>query len=72
MKVKKDWWKDFFNHIYLITDSRSVCDNTLTRRETNLLEEVLVLDKNGTVLGETGYKDISPQAYIDELITFEK
>lgn len=33
---------------------------------------VLVLDKNGTVLGETGYKDISPQAYIDELITFEK
>ncbi len=33
---------------------------------------VLVLDKNGKVLGETGYKDISPQSYIDELITFEK
>jgi len=33
---------------------------------------VLVLDKNGTVLGETGYKKITAQEYINELIAFEK
>ncbi len=33
---------------------------------------VLVLDKNGTILGETGYKKITAQTYVDELIAFEK
>jgi len=33
---------------------------------------VLVLDKNGNVLGETGYKKITAQAYVNELIAFEK
>jgi thioredoxin-related protein len=33
---------------------------------------VLVMNKNGEVLGETSFKDISPQSYIDELIAFEK
>ena len=33
---------------------------------------VLVLDKNGNTLGETGYKKITAQEYIDELIAFEK
>jgi hypothetical protein len=30
------------------------------------------MNKNGEVLGETSFKDISPQSYIDELIAFEK
>jgi thioredoxin-related protein len=33
---------------------------------------VLVVDKKGSVLGETAFKDISPQSYVDELIAFEK
>ncbi len=33
---------------------------------------VLVLNGNGVVLGETSFKDISPQSYVDELIAFEK
>lgn len=33
---------------------------------------VVLLDKNGTVLGETGYKKITPQEYVNELITLEK
>lgn len=32
---------------------------------------VVVLDANGKVLGETGYKSIAPQAYVDHLISFE-
>lgn len=33
---------------------------------------VLVLNKKGDILGETSYKDISPQSYVDELIALEK
>jgi len=33
---------------------------------------VLMVDKNGFVLGETSFKDISSQSYVDELIAFEK
>jgi len=33
---------------------------------------VLVLDRHDNVLGETGFKDITPQDYINELIAFEK
>ncbi len=33
---------------------------------------VVVLDKEGNVLGEMGYKKTSPEAYIDELKSFEK
>lgn len=54
MKVKKDWWKDFFNEIYLITDARSVCDEALTCREADLLEEALDLRKDDRILDLCG------------------
>jgi len=54
MKIKKDWWKDFFNEIYLITDARSVCNNTLSSLEVDLLEKVLDLDKNDKILDLCG------------------
>lgn len=54
MKVKKDWWKDFFNHIYLITDSRSVCDSHLTCKEVDLIESFLNLNKNNNILDLCG------------------
>ncbi|EPR69449.1 hypothetical protein ADICYQ_1551 [Cyclobacterium qasimii M12-11B] len=33
---------------------------------------VVVLDNKGTLLGETGYKKITPKAYIQELNSFVK
>jgi len=44
MKVKKDWWKDYFGEIYLLTDARSVCNASLTACEADLIEEALRLD----------------------------
>jgi len=82
MKVKKDWWKDFFDKTYLITDARSVCDAVLTSRETDLLEEVLDLDKHDKILDLCGgqgrhslelarrrYKDITVLDFSNYLIS---
>jgi len=33
---------------------------------------VLVLDSDGNILGETGYKNITPNDYVNELVAFEK
>ncbi len=33
---------------------------------------VVVLDKNGKVLGKTGYKNVSPQEYVNILKSFLK
>ena len=52
--TRNDWWKDFFNKIYLITDARSICNPSLTRQEVGLLEEVLDLDKNDRILDLCG------------------
>ncbi len=54
MKIKKDWWKDFFDWTYLITDARSVCNRSLTRQEVDLLEKILDLDKRDKILDLCG------------------
>ncbi len=54
MKVKKDWWKSFFNDTYLITDARSVCDPALTRQEVDLVEDILHLHKKDRILDLCG------------------
>jgi D-alanine-D-alanine ligase len=54
MKVKKDWWKNFFDQTYLLTDARSVCNSSLTRQEVDLLEKVLDLDKKDKILDLCG------------------
>lgn len=54
MQIKEDWWKDYFNEIYMITDARSVRNSALTRQETDLLEKVLGLDKNDKILDLCG------------------
>jgi len=81
----RDWWKKFFNEIYLITDSRSVCDDDLTRRETGLLEKILKLDKNDRILDlcgghgrhsleltKRGYSDLTVLDFSDYLIKLGK
>jgi len=41
IQIDNDWWKNIFDDIYLLTDSRSVCDDTLTRSEVDFIEKAL-------------------------------
>ena len=85
IRVKKDWWKSFFNHIYLTTDARSVCNTELTSRETDLLEKTLNLNKTDRILdlfggqgrhsielAKRGFRDLSVLDYSDYLINLGK
>lgn len=54
MRMKKDWWRNFFNEIYLITDARSICNSSLTCREVDLIEKILDLDKSDRILDLCG------------------
>lgn len=49
-----DWWKTLFDETYLTTDARSVCDEDLTRREVNFLEEALELERSWSILDLCG------------------
>ncbi len=81
MNVKKDWWKGFFDETYLITDARSVMDPDLTKREADLVEDFLRLNKSEKILdlcgghgrhsiefARRGYKDLTVLDYSDYLI----
>ena len=85
IKINKDWWKDFFNEVYLITDARSVCDAGLTRKEATLLENTLDLQKTDRILdlcggqgrhsielAKRGYQDLTVLDYSDYLIKLGK
>jgi len=39
--VDQDWWKDIFDEVYLLTDARSVCDQSVTEREVDLICSLL-------------------------------
>lgn len=52
--VDHDWWKTLFDETYLITDARSVCDEGLTCREVDFLEQVLKLEKSWPILDLCG------------------
>jgi D-alanine-D-alanine ligase len=49
-----DWWKRIFDETYLITDARSVCDDELTFKEVDFLEEVLKMDSSWPILDLCG------------------
>lgn len=81
VKINPDWWKTLFDEIYLITDSRSVCDNELTCREVDFLEQVLKLEKSLPILdlcggqgrhslelSRRGFKDVTVLDYSNFLI----
>ena len=81
MSIKKDWWKGFFNEIYLITDARSVLDPHLTSQETDLLEKTLDFNKSDRILdlcgghgrhslelARRGYRDLTVLDFSDYLV----
>lgn len=41
IEVDPEWWKTMFDEFYLLTDARSVCDDEITRREVDLICQLL-------------------------------
>ena len=69
INVDPDWWKELFDEIYLLTDARSVCDETLTQKEVDVICELLpvrhgdrILDMCRTGVNVTG--DLSCAAFV--------
>lgn len=54
IEVDPDWWKSLFDEVYLLTDARSVCDDTLTRLEVDVICELLPMKAGHSVLDLCG------------------
>ena len=54
MKPDPDWWKTIFDDVYLLTDARSVCDQDITRREVDLICELLPIRPEHRILDLCG------------------
>ena len=52
--VDPDWWKTMFDEVYLLTDARSVCDPDLTRREIDLICELVPIRSDHRILDLCG------------------
>ena len=52
--VDTDWWKHIFDEVYLLTDARSVCDAEITRREVDVICDILPLDTEHHILDLCG------------------
>lgn len=54
IEVSPDWWKLLFDEVYLLTDARSVCDPEVTRREIDVVSELLPLKPDNRILDLCG------------------
>ncbi|MCP4629687.1 MAG: methyltransferase domain-containing protein [bacterium] len=54
IEVDPDWWKTMFDDVYLLTDARSVGDETLTRLEVDVVCELLPLQRSHKILDLCG------------------
>ncbi len=54
IEVDPDWWKTMFDEVYLLTDARSVCDETLTRLEVDVVCELLPIKSSHNILDLCG------------------
>lgn len=54
IKVDPEWWKTMFDDVYLITDARSVCDENITRREVDLICELIPIRPRHKILDLCG------------------
>jgi len=52
--VNPDWWKTLFDEVYLLTDARSVCDNDVTRKEVDLILDLLPISPTHRILDLCG------------------
>ncbi len=84
-KFDPDWWKRIFDETYLITDARSVCDDELTIKEVDFLEEVLKMESSWPILdlcggqgrhalelSRRGFQDVTVLDYSTYLINLGK
>lgn len=85
VEFDSDWWKRIFDETYLITDARSVCDDELTCKEVDFLEEVLKVDRSWPILdlcggqgrhslelSRRGFQDVTVLDYSGYLINLGK
>ena len=85
IQVDTDWWKNIFDDVYLMTDSRSICDDTLTQTEVDFIETALnmkrydpVLDlcggqgRHAMELSRRGFTNVSVLDYSNYLIRMGK
>lgn len=52
--VDDNWWQTLFDDVYLVTDARSVCDNRVTRRETDAYLDAVPLHPEDRILDLCG------------------
>ena len=52
--VDQNWWKKLFDDIYLVTDARSVCNPHITRREVDMVCDLLKPAKQDRILDLCG------------------
>ena len=52
--VDDGWWKTLFDEVYLITDARSVCDESITRREINVITDMIPIRPEHRILDLCG------------------
>jgi D-alanine-D-alanine ligase len=54
IRVEPDWWKTLFDEVYLVTDAPFVCNPALTKREVDVIEDVLCLRPSTRILDVCG------------------
>ncbi|MDY6837234.1 MAG: methyltransferase domain-containing protein [Thermodesulfobacteriota bacterium] len=54
MQTDPDWWKTIFDEVYLLTDARSVCNEDITRREVDLICQLLPIGSGDKILDLCG------------------
>ena len=52
--ARPDWWKTMFDDVYLLTDARSVCDDSITRREVDMICELIPIAAGHRILDLCG------------------
>lgn len=80
-KLDRDWWAKIFDSLYLVTDGDIALNEHLTRREVDVITEVLRIERDDVVLdlccgngrhslelARRGYRNVVGLDYSDELL----
>jgi len=79
--VDPDWWKTLFDEVYLITDARSVDNDSVTRQEISIFTTLIPIEPHDRILDlcgghgrhsielcNRGYRDCTVLDYSDALL----